>query len=118
MSEQQRSGPHGAMRLRAPCHVVSVASRHSQSRNGETHAGKHPTGFVFSDHTDVRPTTTTLLGLKDDHVHDGRALFEVMNETVRPVTLRQHTEARSVCARWRSRPRTSPAPIPPPTSRL
>jgi len=31
---------------------------------------------TFSDHTDVRPTMLTLLGLKDDYTHDGRALVE------------------------------------------
>src|SRR6201993_1255232 len=31
---------------------------------------------TFSDHTDVRPTMLTLLGLKDDYSHDGRALVE------------------------------------------
>jgi hypothetical protein len=31
---------------------------------------------TWSDHTDVRPTTLTLLGLKDDYSHEGRALVE------------------------------------------
>jgi len=31
---------------------------------------------TFSDHTDVRPTMLTLLGLKDDYPHEGRALVE------------------------------------------
>ena len=31
---------------------------------------------TFSDHTDVRPTMLTLLGLKDDYAHEGRALVE------------------------------------------
>jgi hypothetical protein len=31
---------------------------------------------TFSDHTDVRPTMLTLVGLKDDYSHDGRALVE------------------------------------------
>jgi hypothetical protein len=33
-------------------------------------------GTTWSDHTDIRPTMMTLLGLKDDYAHDGRALFE------------------------------------------
>ena len=32
---------------------------------------------VWSDHTDIRPTMMTLLGLKDDYSHDGRVLAEV-----------------------------------------
>ena len=31
---------------------------------------------VFSDHTDLRPTIMTLLGLTDDYVTDGRVLIE------------------------------------------
>jgi hypothetical protein len=31
---------------------------------------------TWSDHTDVRPTMLTLLGLKDDYTHDGRVLSE------------------------------------------
>src|SRR5262249_16102229 len=31
---------------------------------------------LFSDHTDLRPTALALVGLKDDHVHDGRVLIE------------------------------------------
>src|SRR6266704_1575203 len=34
---------------------------------------------VWSDHTDIRPTILALLGLKDDYVHDGRVLVEVLN---------------------------------------
>ena len=31
---------------------------------------------MFSDHTDLRPTVMTLLGLTDDYVVDGRVLIE------------------------------------------
>ena len=31
---------------------------------------------TFSDHTDIRPTMLTLLGLTDDYPHEGRALVE------------------------------------------
>jgi hypothetical protein len=31
---------------------------------------------TWSDHTDVRPTTLSLVGLKDDYIHDGRVLTE------------------------------------------
>ncbi|HEX3914151.1 MAG TPA: hypothetical protein VHW71_11620 [Steroidobacteraceae bacterium] len=44
---------------------------------GVQHMG--PTDAIFSDHTDTRPTIIALLGLKDDYQHDGRVLFEVLN---------------------------------------
>jgi len=31
---------------------------------------------TWSDHTDIRPTTLALLGLKDDYQHEGRVLAE------------------------------------------
>ncbi|MGE5141082.1 MAG: hypothetical protein ACM3JD_16565, partial [Rudaea sp.] len=34
---------------------------------------------TWSDHTDIRPTILTLVGLKDDYRHDGRVLFEEMS---------------------------------------
>jgi hypothetical protein len=43
---------------------------------------------VFSDHTDIRPTMLSLLGLKDDYVHDGRVLIEHLDEQARPQALR------------------------------
>jgi hypothetical protein len=45
---------------------------------GVQHAG--PTDAIFSDHTDTRPTIMGLVGLKDDYAHDGRVLFEVLND--------------------------------------
>jgi hypothetical protein len=35
---------------------------------------------TWSDHTDVRPTIMNLVGLKDDYVHDGRVISEVLKE--------------------------------------
>jgi hypothetical protein len=43
---------------------------------------------TFSDHTDVRPTLLSLLGLKDSYVHDGRVLIEDLDEQARPPALR------------------------------
>ena len=43
---------------------------------------------VFSDHTDLRPTVMTLLGLKDDYVHDGRVLVENLKPHALPDSLR------------------------------
>jgi hypothetical protein len=34
---------------------------------------------VWSDHTDTRPTTLALLGLRDDYRHDGRVLLDVLD---------------------------------------
>jgi len=33
---------------------------------------------TWSDHTDVRPTILSLVGLKDDYVHDGRVIAEIL----------------------------------------
>src|SRR5260370_41397603 len=57
---------------------------------GVKHLGA--TGDVWSDHTDVRPTMLTLLGLQDDYAHDGRTLFEVMYDWAVPQTVRAHRE--------------------------
>ncbi len=42
---------------------------------------------VFSDHTDLRPTVLSLLGLKDDYVHDGRVLVENLEPHALPDSL-------------------------------
>jgi arylsulfatase A-like enzyme len=44
---------------------------------------------TFSDHTDVRPTLLTLLGLKDDYSHDGRALVEKLEGWAQPSAVRK-----------------------------
>jgi hypothetical protein len=48
------------------------------------------TGAFFSDHTDIRPTMMSLVGLTDDYTHDGRVLIEVMTDGAVPATLQQH----------------------------
>jgi hypothetical protein len=45
---------------------------------------------TWSDHTDVRPTILSLVGLEDSYVHDGRVLFETMDEDALPKRLRGH----------------------------
>ena len=42
---------------------------------------------VFSDHTDLRPTVLLLLGLKDDYMHDGRALIEKLERRAVPAAV-------------------------------
>jgi hypothetical protein len=46
----------------------------------------------WTDHTDVRPTMMTLLGLKDDYETDGRAVVEPLFDWAVPQTLRAHRE--------------------------
>src|SRR5262249_26994701 len=48
------------------------------------------TDSVWTDHTDVRPTILSLLGLKDDYVSDGRVDAEFIDTDALPVSLRQH----------------------------
>ena len=43
---------------------------------------------TWSDHTDLRPTMLTLLGLRDDYVSDGRLLFEVLNGSAIPAAVK------------------------------
>jgi arylsulfatase A-like enzyme len=43
---------------------------------------------VFTDHADVRPTIMSLLGLKDDYVHEGRVVAEWMHRQALPDGIR------------------------------
>src|SRR5581483_11987385 len=47
---------------------------------------------TWADQTDIRPTMLTALGLTDDYAHDGRVLFEVLEERAVPQSLRAHNE--------------------------
>ena len=47
---------------------------------------------TWSDHTDIRPTMLTLLGLKDDYAHAGRVLVEDLYDWAVPQSLRAHRE--------------------------
>jgi hypothetical protein len=42
---------------------------------------------TWSDHTDVRPTIMSLLGLKDDYTDDGRVLVEALDPAALPKSL-------------------------------
>ena len=44
---------------------------------------------LWTDHTDVRPTILSLLGLRDAYGHDGRVLTEVLHEWAVPHSLRE-----------------------------
>jgi hypothetical protein len=53
---------------------------------------KGETGAVWSDHTDVRPTMLTVLGLSDTYRHDGRALLEILDGRATRSSLDAHHE--------------------------
>jgi len=53
------------------------------------------TSDVWTDHTDVRPTMLSLVGLKDDYIHDGRVVTDPLFDWAIPQTLRAHTETLS-----------------------
>jgi hypothetical protein len=61
-------------------------------RSGGEESDENEAGgrIEFSDQTDVRPTVLALLGLHDDYANDGRALFEAMDSSVLPDSLRDH----------------------------
>jgi hypothetical protein len=44
---------------------------------------------TWADHTDVRPTMLTLLGLEDSYIHDGRVLAEILSNSAKPKAVRQ-----------------------------
>ncbi|HUL51468.1 MAG TPA: hypothetical protein VLU94_02670 [Candidatus Nitrosotalea sp.] len=47
------------------------------------------TGAIWSDHTDVRPTILNLVGLKDDYIHDGRVVTEILEDYAFPQASRK-----------------------------
>ena len=47
---------------------------------------------TWTDHTDVRATMLSLLGLKDDYVHDGRVLIDQLDASAVPQSLMAHRE--------------------------
>jgi len=57
---------------------------------GVEHQGRN--GSFFTDHTDVRPTLLALAGLKDDYAHDGRVIFEVIDDEFLPHSLDRHED--------------------------
>src|SRR5690349_9913959 len=50
------------------------------------------TSDVWTDHTDVRPTMLTLLGLHDDYIQDGRPVPQPLYDWAIPQSLRAHNE--------------------------
>lgn len=46
---------------------------------------------TWTDHTDVRPTILNMVGLKDDYVHDGRVVSEMLTGYARPSAVKKST---------------------------
>jgi hypothetical protein len=46
---------------------------------------------TWSDHTDIRPTIMTLVGLTDDYSHDGRVLVEDLSSSSQPSAVKMST---------------------------
>src|SRR5712692_7792161 len=44
---------------------------------------------TWSDHTDLRPTILDLVGLKDDYIHDGRLISEILQGYSQPLAVKQ-----------------------------
>jgi hypothetical protein len=61
---------------------------------GVRHLGQ--TGAVWTDHTDVRPTMLTALGLSDDYQHDGRTIVEALRPGAVPRSLAAHDDTVSL----------------------
>jgi hypothetical protein len=51
------------------------------------------TSSIWADHTDLRPTILTLLGLKDSYEQDGRVLTEALKRQALPTSLAQSDPA-------------------------
>ena len=85
-----------------PCSQVQhgFAWNHGDSTDdiGNTWAGfvgpgvrsQGQTGSTWSDHTDVRPTILSLLGLRDDYSPDGRVLTSIVDGSALAPGLRPH----------------------------
>jgi hypothetical protein len=58
---------------------------------GIAHDGQ--TGAVWTDHTDVRPTLLTLLGLHDDYATDGATIAQLLTPQATPWTIRANEGA-------------------------
>jgi hypothetical protein len=50
------------------------------------------TNSIWTDHTDIRLTMLELLGLKDDYIHSGRAIFEIIYNWALPQSLLTNTQ--------------------------
>ena len=51
------------------------------------------TGAVWTDHTDLRPTMLSLLGLTDDYADDGNLVAQVVDDGSLPAAVLAHRAA-------------------------
>ncbi len=56
---------------------------------------------TWSDHTDVRPTMMELTGLKDDYVHDGRVITEILQGYAQPLALKKSSSFASLAGMYK-----------------
>ncbi len=93
----------GAQNCSAPCVTINpqFAWNHGDVQSditttwlGMVGPGVDQTGIdstTWSDHTDIRPTILTLVGLKDDYSHDGRVLVEDFSGYAQPPAVKKST---------------------------
>ncbi len=93
----------GAASCKSPCVTINpgFAWNHGDVQSdivttwlGMVGPGVDQTGIdstTWSDHTDIRPTIMTLLGLKDDYSHDGRVLVEDLTGYAQPSAVKKST---------------------------
>jgi hypothetical protein len=93
----------GAPNCNSPCATIQpgFAWNHGDVQSdiattwlGMVGPGVDQTGIdstTWSDHTDIRPTILTLVGLQDDYGHDGRALVEDLTGYAQPPAVKKST---------------------------
>jgi hypothetical protein len=93
----------GAPNCNSPCATIQpgFAWNHGDVQSditttwlGMVGPGVDQTGIdstTWSDHTDIRPTILTLVGLQDDYGHDGRALVEDLSGSAQPPAVKKST---------------------------
>jgi hypothetical protein len=57
---------------------------------------------TFTDHTDTRPTLMSLVGLKDDYVHDGRVLAEKLALDAQPLGVQNSPQFVALATAYKS----------------
>jgi hypothetical protein len=60
-----------------------------------------PDNTTWSDHTDVRPTILELVGLKDDYVHDGRVISEILQGYAQPSAVKKSGSFSALAAAYK-----------------
>jgi hypothetical protein len=60
-----------------------------------------PDNTTWSDHTDVRPTILELVGLKDDYVHDGRVISQILQGYAQPSAVKKSGSFSALAAAYK-----------------